>query len=111
MNQFTYLLFWTLLLCASVLILRWLFVKWYNNWLRKYNWWYWYGKIYQKSHHWKRYRKLRIKKAKYRCEMCGDDAPPLQVHHLHYRSLGRESMKDTLVLCVKCHKKEHERNA
>tara|TARA_R100000049_G_C1947210_1_gene92856 strand:- start:2144 stop:2500 length:357 start_codon:yes stop_codon:yes gene_type:complete len=31
----------------------------------------------------------------------------LQVHHLHYRSMGNESSKDVEVLCKGCHQQFH----
>jgi 5-methylcytosine-specific restriction endonuclease McrA len=32
----------------------------------------------------------------------------LQVHHLHYDTLGCERPEDVMILCNICHKKEHE---
>lgn len=104
MRNLAFILFWALLLVTLVLYLRAI----YHNWLRKHDWWSWYGKFYMKSRHWKRYRKMRVKKAGHRCDMCGAK-PPLHVHHLHYRSLGHERMNDTLVLCKRCHQDQHER--
>ena len=34
--------------------------------------------------------------------------PLFQVHHLHYRTLGKERMSDLRVLCKDCHSVEHE---
>ena len=44
-----------------------------------------------------------------RCEQCGA-TKSLQVHHKHYRTLGRERKKDVEVLCVHCHQAEHEKD-
>lgn len=42
-----------------------------------------------------------------RCCMCGT-YNDLEVHHLHYRNLGREDIiKDLVTVCVDCHKKIH----
>jgi 5-methylcytosine-specific restriction endonuclease McrA len=32
----------------------------------------------------------------------------LHVHHLHYRTLGQETGKELITLCLLCHKLEHE---
>jgi hypothetical protein len=37
-----------------------------------------------------------------KCQICGTDKS-LQCHHLHYRTLGRETLEDILVVCLKCH--------
>jgi 5-methylcytosine-specific restriction endonuclease McrA len=42
-----------------------------------------------------------------KCCRCGATRD-LQVHHRHYRTLFRESMKDLEVLCGGCHANEHE---
>src|SRR5437879_3292308 len=39
-----------------------------------------------------------------KCAVCGATRR-LQVHHLHYKTLGRESVGDFRILCKKCHKK------
>ena len=46
----------------------------------------------------------------YKCCMCGQDNEHtrLQVHHLHYRTLGEENpMTDLVSLCKSCHEKLH----
>ena len=43
------------------------------------------------------------------CSKCGTAEGVINVHHLHYQTLGRESMKDVRVLCQKCHKNTHFR--
>jgi hypothetical protein len=63
---------------------------------------------YLKSKHWKSFRKQVIKESGDQCEMClivlhrG-----LQVHHLHYLTLGNESRGDVKVLCRTCHSNLH----
>ena len=43
------------------------------------------------------------------CEDCSDVFPEqfINVHHLHYRTLGEERDEDLAVLCVACHAKRH----
>lgn len=62
---------------------------------------------YLKTKHWKQTRRKRIRKSRYRCDRCGARGR-LQVHHKHYRSLGREVMVDLETLCVPCHQGKHE---
>ena len=40
------------------------------------------------------------------CEECGI-TDTLNVHHKHYRSLGRELRQDVRVLCERCHHNTH----
>lgn len=95
-------------LAAMFLVL--LFLQWqYNKWLKKHYWWDWYSHMYLRSIHWRLYRGKRIWLALHRCEHCGKRVRPLQVHHLNYKRLGRERIKDTMVLCKKCHEYEHGR--
>lgn len=41
-----------------------------------------------------------------RCEFCGSKNE-LDVHHIHYRSLGAEQPTDLVVLCRDCHRGTH----
>lgn len=41
------------------------------------------------------------------CSICGSERS-LHVHHRHYRTLGRERMRDLQILCRGCHANEHE---
>jgi 5-methylcytosine-specific restriction endonuclease McrA len=38
-----------------------------------------------------------------RCERCGQSRISLELHHLHYRSLGNEQPEDVELLCQECH--------
>jgi 5-methylcytosine-specific restriction endonuclease McrA len=61
---------------------------------------------YLKSNHWARTRLWRISRANWRCESCGATFKKLseiEVHHLHYLTIGRESEVDLQVLCQTCH--------
>jgi len=49
-----------------------------------------------------------LKEADGYCQKCGRKNDRLNVHHKHYKSLGREKLKDLLVLCPKCHAAVHK---
>jgi 5-methylcytosine-specific restriction endonuclease McrA len=66
------------------------------------------AKEYQKhltSDYWRHIRRQALQRAGYHCERrpCGNSLG-LQVHHLHYGSLGREALEDVQVLCDACHR-------
>lgn len=46
-----------------------------------------------------------------RCEICNQKGQPfgraLETHHLHYRTVGNESLWDLAILCRECHKRQH----
>ena len=63
-------------------------------------------KQYMKSSKWKAKRKLVIKRDKV-CQKCA--GPGTEVHHISYRYLGNEPLKDLALLCRKCHQKIHDR--
>lgn len=62
---------------------------------------------YIRSARWKRKRAHRIYLSGGECESCGTSVREsnLEVHHLHYETLGRELMSDLEVLCKPCHDK------
>lgn len=43
------------------------------------------------------------------CEACGRKFYQFQLeaHHLHYRTVGKESPWDLLIVCRECHRKQH----
>lgn len=55
---------------------------------------------------WKAKRLQKLKSCHFRCERCPSRAT--QVHHKHYRSLGREKNTDLEAVCRPCHEAEHE---
>ena len=61
---------------------------------------------YLKSDKWAWYRSKILKRDGGKCTEC-DNAENLNVHHLTYRNLGHEQMKDLVTLCRDCHKKAH----
>lgn len=62
---------------------------------------------YIASPEWFRLRNRKVKSVGFRCEWCRQ-VKNLNVHHLHYRTLGHEDLDDLQVLCRQCHKHHHE---
>lgn len=60
---------------------------------------------YIKSDKWKEKSQEVLKKANFKCDMCGNTAT--EVHHLNYEHLGDEPLEDLQPLCHECHKKIH----
>lgn len=66
---------------------------------------------YLRSPYWLGFRR-GILKRRNKCKKCGSKKD-LRVHHKRYYDdkglsvLGRERAKDVIVLCKKCHEKEH----
>ena len=63
-------------------------------------------KEYLRSEHWKEIRSAALKRAGYKCQVCGYNKN-LQVHHNNYKNIGHEEDTDLVVLCWKCHKTFH----
>jgi 5-methylcytosine-specific restriction endonuclease McrA len=68
---------------------------------------------YMQSQAWRDLRVDRIEHAGFRCERCGVEGTwsSLQVHHLHYETLGEEEYDDLKVVCIPCHEIEDEERA
>lgn len=69
-----------------------------------------------RSSRWSALKWRRILRAEFRCEGCGrkyrgrnvrSSMRYLQLHHVHYRTVGNESLEDVRVLCRLCHRLEH----
>ena len=63
---------------------------------------------YLSSAHWQEFRNKAHIYYRYRCAVCGTDwrkRSYLAVHHLHYRTLGHESLSDVRLLCSAHHPK------
>lgn len=65
---------------------------------------------YLESPEWWTLRKTAMRRAQFRCER---ERPgearhegPLEIHHLHYRTLGNERLEDLQVLCPACHEQK-----
>ena len=63
---------------------------------------------YLKTNHWRALRIEKLKRAKFRCELCSDNFR-LQVHHKTYERRGCEWLSDLTVLCEDCHAKFHDK--
>jgi len=63
---------------------------------------------YYRSAHWKRVAAEKRRQVGYRCEICRLPNR-LDVHHRHYKTLGRESVGDLLAVCRECHKYIHRK--
>ena len=64
---------------------------------------------YLESAHWHKVRDIRLKIDKHTCQMCGA-IEHLQVHHISYKTIGNEKMRDLITLCEDCHKAIHDKN-
>lgn len=69
---------------------------------------------YMKSDAWAQKREERLQLDDGKCVMCGrpqgtlkDGRPVVQCHHIHYNSLGAETMDALVSLCGGCHRKIH----
>lgn len=62
---------------------------------------------YIKSKKWKRKSKKFQQQRNFQCEICGKKSEV--THHLHYKTIGKESLKDIQVLCRDCHANLHEK--
>ncbi|HVT89685.1 MAG TPA: hypothetical protein VHD56_12585 [Tepidisphaeraceae bacterium] len=62
-----------------------------------------YYQEYMNSPQWAEFRLEAIEAASRQCQRCGN-AEDLEVHHLHYDTLGHESLNDVEVLCKSCHR-------
>ena len=61
-------------------------------------------KKYMRSKEWKAKRQEKLEACDHKCECEGGCyRTATQIHHLHYDTLGNESMEDLQALCPKCH--------
>lgn len=61
---------------------------------------------YLKSLYWGNFREQAIIHFKNKCCSC-KNTTDLEVHHIHYESIGRETLDDVKVMYKKCHKEAH----
>jgi 5-methylcytosine-specific restriction endonuclease McrA len=63
---------------------------------------------YLESDHWKKTSAKAIKRADYKCQVCGTRKYTLNVHHNNYdNNLYWEKKTDLVVVCNRCHKVIH----
>ena len=43
-----------------------------------------------------------------KCESCNTKSNNLEAHHLNYKTLGCERVEDIVLLCRKCHQRQHD---
>lgn len=67
-----------------------------RTWKEKYQ-------LYIQSPEWKQIRSRKITACGSVCEICNKFCSSLQVHHLHYRTVGEERNEDLMVVCKNCH--------
>lgn len=60
---------------------------------------------YLLSPQWKEKRYQVLARAGGKCERCGELSDPLEVHHKHYDTLGKENLRDLEAVCLDCHPK------
>lgn len=60
------------------------------------------------SAQWKSLKREVTEQRGNRCERCKGEGVPLELHHLHYRSLGSEHTEDVELLCTDCHSQADE---
>lgn len=64
---------------------------------------------YLRTKHWKKTRLKAIKRADYKCQLCGTREYSLNVHHNSYNNLYHEKKSDLIVLCRVCHARHHNK--
>lgn len=58
---------------------------------------------YLQTAEWQERRKVRLRAARYRCQVCNTNGQRLNVHHRTYERRGEEFAADLIVLCEPCH--------
>jgi len=68
-----------------------------------------YRAFYLHTSHWREFSKWICHKRRYTCERCHKKKKrhELNVHHLSYVNLMKESEYDVKLLCIQCHREEH----
>jgi hypothetical protein len=59
-----------------------------------------------RSPYWAELKRKVIARRGHKCEPCGKEDVPLDLHHLHYKTFGRERQKDVRLCCRECHQTE-----
>lgn len=63
---------------------------------------------YLQTPEWQERRKVRLRAARYRCQVCNHGNRVLNVHHRTYERRGEEYARDLIVLCQDCHYLFHQ---
>lgn len=65
-----------------------------------------------RSSYWKKLKALKLKMTGGRCEACGCPSMRPELHHRHYKTLGKEQPGDVMLVCLGCHDRmDREREA
>jgi len=56
-----------------------------------------------KSQYWAELKRKVAKRRGKACERCKNADCPLDLHHMHYQTFGKERQKDVQLLCRECH--------
>lgn len=67
-----------------------------------------YYREYLKTKQWKFFRQQALDFYGRKCNKCESNLR-LEVHHKHYKNLGKEELKDVEILCKNCHRLHHKR--
>lgn len=59
-----------------------------------------------RSPYWATLKQKVIARRGRKCEKCGCEDKPIEMHHKHYQTFGRERQKDVLLVCRDCHRTE-----
>ena len=62
---------------------------------------------HMQSTYWYKLKQQKLASANHRCEKC-DSTESLELHHLTYSDLGKESQSSVVVLCRSCHQYQHD---
>ena len=65
-------------------------------------------KDYLNSNHWIEFRR-KIYSTRKICQGCSSSKKKLNIHHRNYKSLGKETEDDIIVLCEECHNRFHNK--
>ena len=66
------------------------------------------------SPHWRNLREEAMDDTGFTCEECkapNSDSMKLELHHLHYKTLGSETLEDVQILCPSCHRDADRKRA
>ena len=67
--------------------------------------------VHLASIEWEALRREAMRRAGFRCERQRPGDPPhpgpFELHHLHYDTVGFETLEDVELLCQSCHRTEH----
>lgn len=64
--------------------------------------------LYLTSDHWKQFRQQMIFTSGKVCQVCSQRRH-IEIHHLNYYCLGKETPQDVIILCRQCHQRVHDK--